>query len=148
MTIDTARLATFDRLWDGWPSPGTVKLTVHEEHADWARNMLTIRAEAVHGFTKVAATVPATAELLTDASALRSFVSVRLEDVLDRQINPWRYPDRVRGWAIDPLPTLTRLARWATTRRNRLTALRSRLEGAWDVARGHATIDTGDRYDW
>lgn len=84
------------------PSPG----------AGWDENILSIVAR--NPVTKVAAWIPVTREVVQESAEMRALI----EERFDRMLHPWRYPDPVRGWWIDPFPRWTRLC--ALVRRARM----------------------------
>lgn len=141
-------------LWEGWPAAGSVTLDVSDQHADWfSRNQFVIRAVARSAVgipgppVKVAAWLPVTPEFAADASLMRSAVEPRLSSMLDRMLNPWKFPDpAVILWSPVLFPRAETFLRTVRTRRAALTAFQTRLRAAWAVARGTETVY--DPADW
>lgn len=63
---------------------------------------------------KVAAWVPVTAETVADVAASRPVV----DEVFDRWMHPWKYPDRNPMPEFVLFPTLARIAAWLKARRD------------------------------
>ena len=53
--------------------------------------------------------VPVTDEIVSDGSIVNDWLNTAMAVAIDRNLNPWNYPDPAPSWTFEPFPRVARI---------------------------------------